>query len=473
MITSVRNGRGSRLGPERGSEGKMKKIIMLLFAWLIAWAAALAGEDAGEMLRFSLKQAQEYAVKFSADTRNSSIDVAIARKKIRETTASGLPQLNATLSYRDNLKIPTTLIPAQFLDPDAGEGEFIGLKFGTQHNAAFDVTATQLVFSGSYIVALQASKVYLKLAENLQEKKEISIRETVANTYHLVLLAEKTRQILNASLENLRRSWQEAEAMHQAGFSEATQVDQLQLAVNDLENTLATTGRQVETAYRLLKLQMGVDQERVVTLSDSLESILAAMDAELPAAADFDLTRHIDFRALETQERSMALLLKRERAEYLPTITAFFSLSQSAMRDQFNFFNKGESWFPASILGFNLSMPVFTSGLRPARVAQARLELAKTQNLKKQAADGLKLAMIQARSDFADALEREKNTARMIVLAQRIFEDMRSKFSQGLATSMELTQAHTQHLNAESAHSQAVVQLLDARIRLDKALNRL
>jgi len=451
----------------------MKKTVTILLAWLGALIFPLGAEDAGTALRFSLKQAQEYAVAFSADTRNSRIDVALARKKIWETTASGLPQLNAALSYRDNLTIPTTLIPARFLDPDAGEGEFIGLKFGTQHNATFDVTATQLVFNGSYIVALQASKVYLQLAQNLQEKKEIDVRATVASTYHLALLAEKTRQILNSSLENLRRSWQEAAAMHQAGFSEAAQVDQLQLAVSDLENTLATTGRQVETAYRLLKLQMGVDQDRVVALSDSLESILAAMDADLPAAADFDLARHIDFRALETQEKSMALLLKREKAEYLPTVTAFLSLSQSAMRDRFNFFSKGESWFPAAILGFNLTVPVFTSGLRPARVAQARLELAKTQNLKKQAADGLKLAMVQARSDFAAALEREKNTARMIVLAQRIFDDTRSKFSQGLATSMELTQAHNQYLNAESAHSQAVVQLLDARIRLDKALNRL
>ncbi len=451
----------------------MKKTVAILLTWLLAGILPIGAEDSGAALRFSLKQAQEYAVAFSTDTRNSRIDVAMARKKIWETTASGLPQLNATLSYRDNLKIPTTLIPAKFLDPDAGEGEFIGLKFGTQHNATFDVTATQLVFNGSYIVALQASKVYLQLAQNLQEKKEIDIRETVANTYHLVLLAEKTRQILNASLENLRQSLREAAAMHQAGFSEATQVDQLQLAVSDLENTLATTGRQVETAYRLLKLQMGVDQDRAVALSDSLESILAAMDAELPAPADFNLKRHIDFRALETQERSMALLLKREKTEYLPTVTAFLSLSQSAMRDRFNFFNKGETWFPASILGFNLTVPVFTSGSRPARVAQARLELEKTQNLKKQAADSLKLAMVQARSDFAAALEREKNTAGMAALAQRILDDTRSKFGQGMATSMELTQAHNQYLNAESGHSQTVVQLLDARLRLDKALNRL
>jgi outer membrane protein TolC len=451
----------------------MKIVPLALAVWLVAGVAFLAGADAGDALTLSLKQAQDYAAQFSADTRNSRIDVAIAQKKIWETTASGLPQVNATLSYRDNLKIPTTLIPAKFLDPDAAEGEFIGLKFGTQHNATLDVTATQLVFNGSYIVALQASKVYLQLAKNQQEKKEIDIRETVANTYHLVLLAEKNREILSASLDNLRETRRETDAMHQAGFSEATAVDQLQLAVSDLENTLATTERQIETAYRLLKLQLGVAQDRPVTLSDTLASILAGMDAALPPAADFDLKRHIDFRVLETQEKSMALMLKREQAEYLPTATAYLSLSQSAMRDRFNFFRQGGEWFPAATLGFNLSLPVFTSGSRPARVAQARLELEKVKNLKQQVADGLQLAMSQARSDFAAALEREKNTAQMVTLAQRIFIDTRSKFGLGLATSMELTQAHNQYLNAESAHSQAVVQLLDARIRLDKALNQL
>jgi len=451
----------------------MKKIIIIPVIWLISWIVPLGAEDPPAGSIFSLKQAQEYAVKFSTDTRNARVDVAIARKKIWETTASGLPQVNATLSYRDNLKIPTTLIPARFLDPDAGEGEFIGLKFGTQHNATVDLTATQLVFNGSYIVALQASKVYLQLAKNQQEKKEIDIRATVASTYHLVLLAEKNREILRSSLDNLRETRRETAAMHQAGFSEASAVDQLQLAVSDLENTLATTERQVETAYQLLKLQMGVDQDRAVALSDTLASILAGMDAELPPAGEFDLKRHIDFRVLETQEKSMALLLKREKAEYLPTATAYVSLSQAAMRERFNFFRQGGEWFPAAILGFNLSVPVFTSGARPARVAQAGLELEKARNLKKQVADSLQLAMSQARSDFAAAREREKNTAQMVTLAQRIFADTRSKFGLGLATSMELTQAHNQYLNAESAHSQAVVLLLDARIRLDKALNQL
>ncbi len=438
----------------------------------MSWSTPAVAEDDGAALRFSLKAAQDYAVTFSTETSNARIDVAMAKKKIWETTASGLPQLNATLSYRDNLKIPTTLIPAKFLDPDAVEGEFIGLKFGTQHNATIDVTATQLVFNGSYFVALQASKVFLQLSRDQLEKKEIDIRATVASTYHLILLAEKNRDILRASLENLRQTWRETDAMYQAGFSEATAVDQLQLSLNDLENVLSATEGQIDTSYRLLKLQLGVDQDRPVTLSDSLPALLAAMDATLPAAEAFSVARHIDYRMLETQEKSMALLLKRSKAEFLPTVTAYLSLSQAAMREKFNFFNQGEKWYPATILGFNLSLPVFTSGARSARVSQARFEFDKAINLKKQVSDSLKLAMNKARSDFSEALAREKNTAGMVVLAQRVFDNTRDKFGQGLVTSMELTQAHTQYLNAESGHAQAVVQLLDARIRLDKALNQ-
>ena len=451
----------------------MKPIALALVVWLMSGIAAAGAEESNAVIRFSLKEAQEYAVKFSTDTRNSRIDVLMARKKIWETTAGGLPQITAKLSYTDHLKIPTTLIPARFLDPDAAEGEFIGVQFGTQHNASVDLTATQLVFNGSYIVALMASKVYLQLSQNQQEKKEIDIRETVAGTYHLILLAENNRSILESSLKNLRRTRDEAEAMHKAGFNEETDVDQMKLAVTDLENTQATTRRQIEMAYRMLKLQMGINPDRPVELSDSLPAILAGIDTAEPQPAEFDLTRHIDFRVMETQEKSMALMLKREKSEFLPTVTAFFSLSQLAMRDRFNFFSRGEKWYPGVMLGLNLSVPVFTSGVRLARVAQARLELEKARNLKQQVTDGLKLAMSQARSDFSDALAREKNTAQSVILAQRILDHTRAKFSQGMVTTMELTQTHNQYLNAESNHSQAVVQLLNTRIRLDKALNRL
>jgi outer membrane protein TolC len=452
---------------------RTRMIWLVMAAWLVVGVQpAAAADENGDILWLSLQEAQNYAVKHSTETRNAQLDVAMAKKKVWETTASGLPQISASASYRDNLKIPTTLIPAQFIDPDAEAGTFVGVKFGTQHNATLDLTVNQLIFNGSYFVGLQASRIYLQLSKDQLSKSEIDIKEAVTKTYYLILLAEEHKQTLESNLENVKKTLFETQELHKAGFVEDTDADQIQLSVTDLENAVKSMERQIEVTYRLLKFQMGLDLQRPIRLSQTLENILSEIHGKELLTEDADLTHHIDYRALDTREKSLKLLLRREKTEYLPTISAFFSYSQMAMRESFNFFSK-DKWFPSMMFGLNINIPIFSSGMRGARVAQAKMDLQKATNLKMQVADGLRLELFQARSEFADALEKTQNLKKNVQLAKRIYEKTLVKYKDGIATSLELTQTHNQYLTAESNYTNAAVQLLNAKIRLDKALNRL
>ena len=450
-------------------------VMVLLDLTILQERALFAVFDAGEtgdLRELSLKEVQEYAVRYNTAAQNARLDVAAARKKIWETTASGLPQVSAKVSYMNNLRIPTTLIPAEFLDPDAEPGTFIGVKFGTQHNATLELSVDQLIFSGSYIVGLQAARIYLQLSQERLTLSEIDVKETVTNTYYLILLAEDNRETLESSLENMRKTLYETKELHRSGFTEDTDVDQLQLSVTDLENALRSIKRQIEISYNLLKFQMGFDLQKEIRLSQSLEDILKDIDSQELLETEFKLFSHIDYRMLDTQEKSLKLLLKKEKADYLPTISAFFSHSRMAMRDSFNFFSK-EKWFPSSMVGLNINIPIYSSGMRGARVAQAKLELQKAINLKKQVEDGLQLELLQSRSAFSDALEKNQGSKGNVDLAKKIYEKTLVKYSSGTASSLELTQAHNQYLTAESNYTRVVVELLAAKIRLDKALNRL
>ncbi len=457
-------------GPAEVPSGRLKAI---LFGALISFFFMLPAEEIPLPMRVSLEEAKNYAVIHNVETENARIDVKMARKKTWETTAIGLPQVSASVSYTDMLKIATTLIPAKFFDSDAADDEFIGVKFGTQHNASAEITVSQLVFNGSYIVGLQAAKVYQQLSLNQLEKKAIEIRENVADAYYLVLLAENNRKILQQTQENLQQNLVEIQEMYKAGFCEESDVDQVRLSLTDVETLLSSTRRQIETAMLLLKFQMGVDLDRPIELTQDLSQILAGLTAPNGEEDRFDLTSHIDFRIMDTQEKSMALLLKKEKSEYLPNVSLFFTYSQSAMRDRFNFFSGKEDWYPSSIVGLNVSIPIFSSGQRLARVAQANLELQKSKNQKKQVADSLKLALQQARAEYKDAYATEKSTSDSVTLARRIYENSRAKFNKGMLDTMTLTQIHNQYLSAESSHTQAVVSLLNARNKLDKAINRL
>jgi outer membrane protein len=453
-----------------------KIIVILIVVMLSAQIPSLLSADEkgkNDILRLSLKEVREYAVKHSIETRNAGIDVAMAKKKIWETTATGLPQIDGKISYMDNIKIPTTLIPAKFMDADAGEDEFVGVKFGTQHNATAEITLSQLVFSGSYIVALQASHIYLQLSKDQLEKSEIDIKETVSKTYYLILLAEDNKKILESNLKNVEKTYYETSELHKAGFIEDTDVDQIQLTKADLENAVKSIDRQIEVTRNLLKFQMGLDLTRKIQLTETLTDIMNRIDNDKMLNARFSLEKHIDYRALDTQVKSMRLLWKREKAEFLPTISAFMTHSQTAMRDKFNLFDKKGKWFPATIIGLNVQIPIFSSGMRAAKVAQAKMDWKKAINSKKQVADGLRLELIQARSAFSDALDKANHTKKSVVLAKRIYEKTLVKFGKGTATSLELTQTHSQYLTAESNYTRAAVDLLNAKTRLDKVLSRL
>ncbi len=451
-------------------------LVFLLIISAFFGVQALWGqiEDDYKPVEFSLREAQDYAVKHSKQTKNARLDVKMARKKIWETAADGMPQINAGVAYQNYLRLPTTLLPAQIFDPNAPPGSFVELKFGTQHNAAIDVTATQLIFRGSYIVGLQASRVYRRFMEENLEKSEILVKESVSSTYYLILLAERTREILSTSLENLKRTLYETDELYKAGFAEETDVQQFQLSVNDLETQVKSLGTQIRISYKLLSYQMGMETVETIVLTDTLDDILDRIDAEDSVTRQLELERHIDFRMAKTQEQASLLTWKNEKAAYLPSVSMFFTHSLNAQREDFNFFKKsGEQWFASTVLGFNFNVPIWSSGMRKAKVAQAKLELEKARNTKNYVAEGLELGLMQARSDFLDALDKKDNNEGNVDLAKIIYEKTLVKFKEGTATSLELTQTYNQYLAAESNYTGSVVELLNAKIQLDKALNQL
>ncbi len=446
----------------------MKKLVFIIISLFLMMQLSY-----GQVAKsFSLKQAQEYAVQNNATVKNAQLDIVKSEKKVWETTAMGLPQVNSSLSYQNMLDIPVTLIPAQIFDPNAPPDTYMEMKFGTQHNASFDLTATQLVFSGPYIVGLQASKIYKKLSQQALDKAKVDIKETVTQTYFLALVAKENKSILEASYENLKKIFEETSKMLKVGFVEETDVDQLEYTLKNIEISLNAITNQIDLSLNLLKYQMGIDLKEEIILTDKLENIVETVGANALQANAFNVNEHIDFQLMQTQEYLQKLNWKREKTEFLPSISAFYSYNQKAMRNDFDFFESGKDWFPSNIVGATLNIPIFSSGLKLSRVQQAKLELEKARNSKEMVSQGLILGVQQANSDFSTASEKYNNEKSNMKITKRIYDRTLIKFNQGMSSSLELTQVHNQYLNSQSNYFNAIFELLNAKNKLDKALNK-
>jgi outer membrane protein TolC len=447
---------------------KLNKLITLsLFSFLFATANA---QDSTQTYQFTLKQAQDYAVLNSYQTLSAMKDVEKSERKVWETTAMGLPQVSGSGSYNYNIKQPVQLLPAQFLDPSAPAGTFAPVTFGTKQSMSAAINVNQLLFDGSYIVGLQASKLYKELSVNDKAKSEIEIKDQVTQAYGGVLVAERNKTILEENLANIDKIVSDNKALYENGFVAEQDYDQLRLLRSQTKSAYDNADRQVQISKNLLKFSLGIEIANTIELTQPLDQIVNEVDAEGLLSSEFNIETHIDFRIIENQERASLLIIKQEKSTFLPRLSANYSYQQNSFSQDFDFFSNAP-WYNAQFVGVSLNVPIFSSGMRLAKVKQAQLDFEKVVIAKKQVSENLKMGLMTSRSDYTYALDQYNSQKENMELANRIFTKEQIKYQEGISSSLELTQANNQLLSTQGDYLNSILQLISAKSKLDKALN--
>ncbi len=441
---------------------KLTGIGLMLLVLIIPKASA-----AQETKTFSLLEAQEYAVANNYDTLKSQMEIAVTEKRIRETIGAGLPQISSSLGYTNNLELPTVLIPDFFNDPN----DRIEVQFGTQHNANVNLQVEQLVFNGSYFVGLATSRILKRLASEGLERTRLDVMETVSQTYYMILVSQESKKIIQGNLQNLEKTLYEIRERYKEGFLEETDADVIQISVTALKNGLQNLEKQTETAYQLLKFQMGIDLSEEIKLTDNLEDIISEQDVKKALASGFPLEDNVDYRLIQTQERLAEMNLKNQRAQYWPTVGAYYALTLNAQRNRFSFFSSEEKWYRSQVIGVNLNIPVFRSGAQKARVQQALIALDQARQTTLQVSQALLLEEAQAKNTLSSAYENFINVKANMALSKKVYDKTLIKYQEGLASSTDLTQANDRYLAAQAGYIQALSELLNAKNQLDRIHN--
>ena len=420
---------------------------------------------------YSLKQAKEYAIQNSTQVKNSLLDVEIAQQKIKETTATGLPQISGTVAFQNFLDVPTSLIPASSFDPAAPVDLLIPVKFGTDFNLNGTLQVSQLIFSGNYLVALQASKTYKAISIQMVEKSELEIKAAVSEAYFTVVVLQANSEAMDSSLIIIKHIYNDTKILINEKVLEPSASLQLELSIMELENGLKQVNDQIIVAKKLLKFQMGIEIKTEISLADDLTTLSSGLEGEITST--INIAENIDYKMLQTQLKVNELLVKNKKADYLPTLAGFFSHQQVAMGNEFNFFGSDGSWYPTTIWGLNLSIPIFSGGQGPSRLKQAKIETLKTQNKIKQLDEGLQLQTAQATTAYNNSLESQKTRERAVEIANEVLRTTEVKFKEKVVSGMELTQAQSQVIQSKTNLINAKYEVLKAKLAIDKLVNKL
>lgn len=443
----------------------MVKPIVLIVFFIFYFQGGSQEEDSS----FTLQEAIDYALKNNRMSKIATLEIEAAEKTKWETTATGLPQLNAKVDYQNFLKQQVSVIPAVIFGGQPGE--FAEVTFGTKQNANATATLTQLLFDGSYLVALQSTKVFLEISKNAKEKTDLEIRKGVINAYGNVLLANESISILKRNITVLEKNLSDVTKIYENGLEEEESVEQLKLTLQSLQSNLQNTNRLKDLAYKIFNITIGKPVESTTILTENLNN-LANQNIVLGLLnTSEDVKNAIDYKIANNDKRAKELLVKLEKSKSLPRLTAFLNGGYSAFNEKFVFLNKDTRWFGSSLFGVSLNVPIFSSGMKRAATQRAKINLEIANENLTEIEQKLKLQIATAKSNYQFAIEEFNNKKENLDLAERIEKKNQTKFFEGLGSSFNLRQAQTQLYATQNELLKAMLNVITKKAELETVLN--
>ncbi|HLN94105.1 MAG TPA: TolC family protein [Flavobacterium sp.] len=444
----------------------MKQLTLLFFFIPLL---SVFSQD-GKPQAFSLRDAISYGLEHNYDAVNASRDIDKAKARKWETTSTGLPQISGNVNYVNNFKLQKSVIPGEIFG--GAPGSFVEVAFGTRHTMAASATLSQLIFDGSYIVALQAAKTYLAYYQNAKQKSDLDIREQIINAYGTVLMVEENIRILESNRSSLQKTFGDTRETFRNGLVEEETVEQLQITLASVQSSLDNARRLRDIAYEMLKLSMGIDLSEQIVLTDQLDTLTTSnMDLALTQPA-FNLENNIDYQIAKNFRDQRLLEYKLERSKALPSLSANVNLGTNAFGNQFDFFQGDKKWFDYSNVGLNLNVPIFSSFGRKARTDQARIALEQAKTQLTQAEQALRLEFERAKSEYDFSISQYQTAKENLALAERIERKQQTKFTEGLSSSFDLSDAQRQLYSAQQQYLQSMVDIINKKAAFEKIINQ-
>lgn len=458
------------------------------FFILLLFVSSLTSAQDESALDMSLDDCIVYARANNETLKVSKFDNEISDAQIGEVRAQGLPQLNANIGFTHNIDIQTSFIEdfispsvygvliAESLLPDNSTipaTQTFPARFGTNYTGIAGLSASQLLFDGSYFVGLKAARTLKELTTRQQVQTEIEVVEGVSKAYYLVLVTTENLELLARNYARIDTVLRETQLLYENGFAEKIDVSRIKIQHNNVKTSLSNTSDLLATSISLLKFQMGMPLDQRVTLTSTLSDIeLSPIVTDL---SGFDMQSRIEYQVIQTNKELVNLNVRNFKSQYLPNIYANFNLGWTSGTTSFgdltNF--NDQTWFQYTNWGLTMNIPIF-DGLRKNYVIQQnQLDIQKLDAGLSQTKNNILREIQNASITYNNSVRSLEAQRENMELADEVYEVSRLKYSEGVGSNLEVIDADTSVKESQTNYYNALYNAIIAKIDLDKALGRL
>lgn len=437
------------------------KSILLSVAFVL-FSITLLFAQATKTTGLSLQQCVQTAVEKNINVQTARIDYEKSGYKVDETRAALLPKISVNGNFQDNLKLPTTLIPGEFL----GEpGTSVALQMGAKYNTNASINLNQVLYNQTALIALKLSKKSAALNTLGVEKAREEQAFEVSKLYFLSLTTARQKQLLDENIARTKHLSDIVKIRVDNGMSKQIDYERASINIENLYTQLSNTEATLEQQLNLIKYTLEIPLDESIALTDTAEMILLRVSPELMS----DFSNHIDIQMLESQKEINNLNQKMITSGYLPSLSFTGQYTNQGLRQDFkNYFRSDpeNNWFGSSYIGLNLSIPVFDGMEKRSKSRQAKLDYQKTEitldNTKKRFGVNYQNSLNNYQNQRTNVQRQKQN----IALAENVYKETALKYREGLATMSDLLQDEMALNNAQANYLNALYNLKEDELKI-------
>lgn len=443
----------------------MKNYLLILCTFFLS----ISGLSAQEVLELNLRESITFALENNVNTKNARLETLISKATVKETTATGLPQITGAVNLNYNPTIPVVFLPNQppFGDP-TNPSDVIPARFGVSYQSGVAVNVTQMIFDGSFFVGLRAAKTYQALTQLDVVKAENDVIENVKKAFFGVLVNQERIRLATANLSRIDSLLSETKSTYEAGFAEKIDVSRIQVQRNNTYTQLERSKTAYEISKQLLKLQMGLPPQYDINITQTLGELNP--EEELFGILTMEGINRVEIDQLNTNLELTQLDLKYNTAQYMPTIDANGFIQRTGAGNTLQSVYDPVNWFPSSLIGVRLEIPIFDGLAKSARIQKNRLQINQLENQKIFLNDNIALEIYEARTSLRNDLNILDVQRENMALAQEVFDMAKIKYNEGVGSNFEVVEADAALIEAEINFLAALYDGLIAKVDLEKAL---
>ena len=451
----------------------MRKIVVLvcLFAFatnmmaddhVMAATKRAPKQEVPATLNLSLEEAQDYAVNQNRSLKNADLAVQKAYAQRWQTIASMLPSVDMSWAFQSMMGYEMEMRTGK--NPITGE-EMV-TKIAMPDNGTLGITAS-IGINGQAIVGALLNNIAIDMQRLNLEQSEDNLRANVKSSYASVLVLEDVVKLLDSSLKNIEELAVMTQRSVEVGAAEQTQANQILVRVNTLKNNINANKRSTQLAINALKVLLNVPVETELTLTTPLRDLLSPEAVLALLGREFNIANNLSYQTLAKNVELAKTNVHMAGWAYGPTVGVGYQYSK---KDYFGG-KAGFNMTPPNALSVQVSMPLWSSGKRAAGVVEKKIALEEARNTFAETTDNLGIQNEQLRYNLQNAYETFTNEQENMSVTQRVFDNTSLKFQQGVASNLELVNASNDLITAQSTYVQAVLNLVNAEVELEKFLN--